>query len=620
MKMRMPSIPLITVDPYFSVWSRTDLCKDYPVHWTGSRNAVRGTVTVDGESLMFWGKSKEPKLPQVSVDADAMSTTVVFENEKIRLTAFFLSPMLVDDLYLASRPVSYIKFKYDNLDGTDHDVSVKLSFSEEFVLNKAGEGRAWSKNEKIDGLTCIRMGNGKQDILWRNGDNIRIDWGYFYLAALGEAETGNEVYDDIYSVYAEKKLDKEALFIVAYDDIKSIMYFNEPLEAYWKKDGKCILCAIKEAAGEFDALKKRAKDFSDKLYDEAVAKGGEKYAELLLLSYRQIMAAHKLVVDKEGKNLYISKECFSNGCAATVDVTYPSAPMFLKYNTELLKGMLRPVFRFAGSDKWQFDFAPHDVGKYPLLNGQVYCAGKLEGQMPVEESGNIIILIAAICEADGNTEFAEEYLDYLDKWNRYLVEFGEDPSNQLCTDDFAGHLAHNCNLSIKAIMGITGYAKILTRLGRKDEAAKFTEIAKKYADSFISRAANSDGSFRLAYDRPETFSLKYNAVWDKLWNTNLFPENFYKGEVERYKKELLPYGVPLDSREKYTKSDWTLWAACLSDSRADFELLVDRMWNAFNTMRTRVPMTDWYYADTSEMRGFQHRTVQGGLFLKLMFD
>ena len=78
--------------------------------------------------------------------------------------------------------------------------------------------------------------------------------------------------------------------------------------------------------------------------------------------------------------------------------------------------------------------------------------------------------------------------------------------------------------------------------------------------------------------------------------------------------------MPLDNRERYTKSDWLVWAACLSDDRADFEYLIDPLWRAYDTMRTRVPMTDWYFCDTSEMRGFRHRTVQGGLFLKLMFD
>ena len=124
----------------------------------------------------------------------------------------------------------------------------------------------------------------------------------------------------------------------------------------------------------------------------------------------------------------------------------------------------------------------------------------------------------------------------------------------------------------------------------------------------------------MAYDQPDTFSLKYNAVWDKVWKTNLFPASFYAGEIARYKEEALPYGVPLDTRERYTKSDWELWAACLTDDEADFDYLTGLIWKAFDTMRTRVPMTDWYFADTSEQRGFQHRSVQGGLFLKLLMS
>ena len=378
--------------------------------------------------------------------------------------------------------------------------------------------------------------------------------------------------------------------------------------------------SISEAYAEYDALTKKCTDFSDKIYTEASAKGGEKYAELLLLAYRQVMAAHKLVVDNDGNNLYISKECFSNGCAATVDVTYPSAPMYLLYNTELLKGMLRPIFRYANSDAWKFDFAPHDVGQYPLVNGQVYGNNELKWQMPVEECGNMIILVSAICKADCDYSFAKENFDILEKWSNYLVKFGKDPEHQICTDDFAGHLAHNCNLSLKAIMGLAGFSDILRKLGKPAQSEELLAIAKDYAVSFLKNAENPDGSYRLAYDIEGTFSLKYNSVWDKIWKTELFPESFFKAEIEKYKKEALPYGVPLDSREKYTKSDWLIWAACLADSREDFEFFAELLWNAYNTMRTRVPMTDWYYTDTSEMVGFRHRTVQGGLFIKLMLD
>ena len=622
MKMRMPSIPLITVDPYFSVW--TDNINSKPTtHWTAAENNIIGYVTIDGKVYRFLGDDDNrsiTKMNVVSVDADAFTTTVVYESEEIRLTAEFTSPMLVTELFYASRPVSYLKLAHESLDGKAHKVSAKIYVTEELVLNKANEGKAWSEDVAIDGLSCVKIGSGDQKILWRSGDDVRIDWGYCYLAAEGEAKTGNAVIENLYSIYLESEIEKEKLFLFAYDDIESMVYFGENLKAYWKNDGKTIEEAIREAAGEYDSLRAKCDAFSKKIEADAVAKGGEKYAELLLLAYRQVMAAHKLVVDKDGNNLYISKECFSNGCAATVDVTYPSAPMYLLYNTELLKGMLRPIFRYAASEAWEYDFAPHDVGQYPLVNGQVYGNNELKWQMPVEECGNMIILVSAICKADGEFSFAEENFELLEKWSKYLIKYGKDPEHQLCTDDFAGHLAHNCNLSLKAIMGITGFADILKNLGKENEAEKLLAIAKDYADSFIKNAENEDGSYRLAYDRPGTFSLKYNSVWDKIWKTGLFPESFFKSEIERYKKEALPYGVPLDSREKYTKSDWLIWVASLADNKDDFEFFSSLLWKAYDTMRTRVPMTDWYYTDTSEMVGFRHRTVQGGLFIRLMLD
>ncbi len=623
MKMRAPALPIINIDPYFSVWAQESVF-DTLVHWTGSDNTILGRVFVDGEEYRFLGdntgKTKTPEMEIESIDTDAFSTVITYKNDKIKLTVHFTSPTLIDDLYYVSRPVAYCKVSYTSLDGDTHNVKVKFSCSEELVLNKKGEGRAYSRKVDIDGMSVIKMGNGEQNILSRSGDDIRIDWGYLYLGVVGEAEVDNEVFDEMYAVYCQKELDDDALFVFAYDDMESIVYFKENLKAYWKKDGKTITEAISEAVKDYDELLKKCNEFSAKVKADATAKGGEEYAELLLLAYRQVMAAHKLVVDNEGNNLFISKECFSNGCAATVDVTYPSAPMFLLYNPELLKGMLRPVFRYASTDEWEYDFAPHDVGQYPILNGQVYAENRLECQMPVEECGNMIILVAAICDAENDVSFAKAHIDTLDKWSQYLIRYGLDPEHQLCTDDFAGHLAHNVNLSIKAIMGIAGYSRILAKLGETKKAEEMMAIAKDYAKSLVKNAVNSDGSYRLAYDKPETFSLKYNSVWDKIWKTDLFPTEFYQGEIARYKKEMLPYGVPLDSREKYTKSDWLVWAACLAESKEDFEEIVHPLWQAYNTMRTRVPMTDWYFCDTSHMRGFQHRTVQGGLYIKLMLD
>ena len=618
MKLRAPSVPLITVDPYFSVWSAADkLYEKNTVHWTGKDNTIKGIVKIDGEDFSFMGKNDCSAIKQTSVDISAMFTDYVFENEKIKLYVTFFSSLFTDDLYLLSRPASYMSVKYSSRDGKTHEVSVSITADETLCTDKKGDREIDFVNGKTGDISFGKMGTKAQKILNRSGDDVRIDWGYFYLCA----KDGNvSVKDD--TVCADICLceGKESLVVFAYDDIKALEYFGKHTDAYWKISGKEIEEIISEAFLDYEKISAKGRAFSEKLCNEAFEKGGEKYAQLLLLAYRQAIAAHKLSVDENGNVLFISKECFSNGCAATVDVTYPSAPLFLKYNTELLKGMLRPIFRYAESDAWEYDFAPHDVGQYPLLNGQVYAENRLEYQMPVEECGNMLILCAAITETDGNTDFVSLYTDTLNQWCKYLIEYGEDPGNQLCTDDFAGHLAHNCNLSLKAIFGIVGYSKILKAMGKDEEAENYLQIAKDMAKSWTIRAANSDGSFRLAFDRPESFSMKYNIIWDKIWKTDIFPSYIINSEFSSYRKKINPFGLPLDERSDYTKSDWLVWCACMAYSKEEFEEFIEPLWRSYHYTSSRVPMTDWYFTSTSIQRGFQNRTVQGGLFIKLLMD
>lgn len=632
MRLRPPAYPLITIDPNFSIWSASDILTDTDtIHWTSTPMVISGVAVVDGKEMRVIGKYGSETIPamiQTGADCDAFSTVYVFEDAGVRLTLRFTSPVIPDDLYLLSRPVSYLEIRKESIDGKRHDVKFRVSVAEDVCMNVRGDGEVEFGGFSSGKLNSVSMGLKEQKMLQRCGDNLRIEWGYFYLT--GEGTTGHFTDGDGTSfVYLETGLSSGSQLVsFAYDDIKSIEYFGKHLTSYWNRSGEKIADVIVGAHSDYKKVMRKCADIADKLFCDAVRAGGEKYAELLELAFRQAVAAHKVAVDEDGNVLFISKECFSNGCVATVDVSYPSMPMFLLYNPELIKGMMRPIYKYARSGVWKFDFAPHDCGRYPLVNGQQYGEDPAR-QMPVEECGNMIIMEAAVAVASKDASFAAEHMDLLEKWLKYLIDNGKDPENQLCTDDFTGHMAHNCNLTLKAIMGIAGFGIIKGMLGDMASRRKYISMARSMALDWAKRASDGDGSYRLAFDKPGTYSMKYNIIWDKLFGLDLMPPEVIASEVASYVHKQNVYGLPLDSRESYTKSDWLVWVAALANDRREFEELVEPLWNAYNSMTSRVPMTDfystvtgYYHAHFSKSenieKGFKNRTVIGGLFIKLL--
>jgi hypothetical protein len=591
-------------------------------------------------------KSFEQTAVQKSVNVMPTQTFYEFECGPVKLDLIFTSPLLMNDLALLSRPVNYITWQARSLDEKKHNVQIYFEASPEWAVNTIGQPMTAERLTRNE-LIYLKTGTVEQPVLAKNGDDMRIDWGYFYLTGKSDKSVTMSVGDPtilkkefalngklsnsfdnslIHKMYQKMpalsysrefgKVGKKVIvghIMVGYDDILAIQYFGDNLPAYWKKDGSVdIRQAFEAAENNYSSVIEKCSLFDKQMMTDAESAGGKKYAEMCALTYRQSIAAHKLVKGKDGELLFFSKENNSGGFIATVDVTYPSSPLYLLYNPDLLKGMLNGIFYFSESGKYTKPFAAHDLGKYPLVNGQNY---NQEG-MPVEESGNMLILTTATV-MEGNAAYAEKHWITLSTWANYLLENGLDPANQLCTDDFAGHLAHNANLSVKAILGIACYGKLAGMLGKNDIAVKYLETARKMAIEWI-RLDDEADHFRLAFDRPDTWSQKYNLVWNSLLKLHIFPDTIAEKEVAYYLTKQLPYGLPIDSRMTYTKSDWVIWTATLASDIETFKKFTDPIWKYCNETQTRIPVSDWHETTDGKSVGFRARSVVGGYFMKML--
>ena len=361
---------------------------------------------------------------------------------------------------------------------------------------------------------------------------------------------------------------------------------------------------------------------------------------------------------KTGKTLFISRENGSAGCASTLDITYPSAPLFLRYNPELLRGMLYPIFEFSKTKVWENKpFAPHDVGMYPLCYGEsyslknkgskyldgiadipyvenqryitlpkIYQAKKdmdyyeLKRTMPIEESSNVLILAYASYLQDGKTEIFKENYELLKKWADYLAEHGKTPESQLCTDDFCGRKEKNVNLTIKAIFGLYAFAKIAQTIG--EDGRLYEEKAKEIANFVEEFCADKPYMPATFDDQEDSYSMKYNLVFDLYFGSALFTQKTFEKEVACYRKNMCPYGVKLYSEmnKDSTKSDWLVWVACFSKDESYREEIYSSIVRSMQDTKTRIPFSDWYFVDTAEPCPciFKARSAQGALFMPLL--
>lgn len=691
--LRPPSVPLVTVDPYFSIWSPANRLTDAETeHWSGRKHPLHLMVRIDGKPYRLMGAEpvSVPAMKQKNLEVGPLTTKYVFENEAAEFTVTFTTPFLPNKLYTVQMPMTLITVSFESKDSKKHDIGVYFDAGAEITVNTPDQTVVEQKVPEKNDIGVIAVGTDSQNYLGRRGDDVRIDWGYLALAvrntsgkplfgvktdrpyfapssrvpmpilktfsvrngekARNEFATTGELTSElepekVYRVdeshfaltttWEMRQTESMHLPIILYyydvysiryfgEDIASVKFFDEgeeitnelPLEEklHGMADGMWSLVMLENFHDE-------CREFEKTFFEDLTAVGGKDYAQLCALAYRHAFAAQKVVTDSNRMPLMFSKENNSNGSIGTVDLMYPCSPLLLYYSPALQKATMQPIFDYANTEKWKFPFAPHDVGTYPHATGQTYGGAERseENQMPVEESANMIIQVAALAVAENKADYAALHWDTLTRWADYLLEKGFDPENQLCTDDFAGHLAHNVNLSAKAIVAIAAYAQLAEKLGKTELAKKYRNKAEEFAARWVKEADDGD-HYRLAFDKPGSWSMKYNLMWDDILELNLFPKEVMQKEIAYYKTQMRPYGLPLDNRSLYTKNDWILWIATMCENETDFNAFVDPVVRYVNETPSRVPLSDWYYTDSARQVGFKARSVVGAFWAPMLKD
>ena len=648
--LRPPAVPLVTSDPYLSIWSEADhLTDDVTRHWTHREHPLVSLIRVDGKAYRLMGTTPGavPAMPQTGLQVTPTRSIYDFDGVGVHVTLTFMTAALPSDLDVLTRPLSYLTWSVNATDGQTHTVSVYDSASSLLAVNTPEQKVEWSR-EAMGPLTALKVGTVDQTLLSPAGDDTRIDWGYAYVAAptapsqaaigrgdaleSGFASAGTlPAQDEANTPRAASENTPTLAFVfalgqvgaapvsrhlmVAYDELYSIKLAGRNLRPYWRRNGTTPDAMLQAAEKDYPDLVTRCAAFDADLTADLTKVGGARYAQICALAYRQALAATGIAVDSNGKPLMFTKENTSNGDIATSDVLFPSAPVWLFLSPTLAKASAVPILEYAASPQWKFPNSPHDLGTYPNASA----TGDPGEAMPVEESGNMLLLCDGIAKADGSADFVKPYWPQLTQWARYLEQYGLDPGDQLCTDDFMGHLAHNANLSVKAILALAAYGDLCRMRGDAAGAAKYAKLAKDDAAHW-ERVADAGDHSLLAFDKPGTWSQKYNMVWDKVLGLNVFPPSVAQKEIAYYKVKMGTFGVPLDSRTRIGDTDHSFFSATLADNQADFETLISPFYDYLNGTTTRIPMLDTYLTDDIHSDGLHARSVVGGVFARMLTD
>jgi hypothetical protein len=674
--IRPPAAPLAVRNPYVSTWlPATALPATWPQFWQGHTTAMGGIARIDGVSYMFMGdpgiiltvpngnhgtpsttQGFEQALQQTKLEVTPTRSRFTLEGGGVQLVAEFLSPVEPGDTRRQSIPFSYLTLSARSIDGHTHDVqlyadisgewcsaddSQQITWSPSQVSYSGGTLQVWSaelasqqplteQNQQAAWGSTVWATPGNSALTYQSGQDVVVRAQFVNNGKLANSnDTNYRAISNNWPVFAFSadlgQLGSSARTVplsIGLARTPAVSYLGQNLQPWWSKEFSSWQDMLGFFHGDLPAAQRRATSLDQRITGDAQAAGGTVYAGLCTIALRQAYGGTELVVGPDGQPWAFLKEISSDGNVSTVDVLYPASPVWIYADPGYLALLLTPLLAYAESGNWPEDFAPHDLGSsYPVAGGHNDGGGE---NMPVEESGNMLIMAAAYVQQvpSAARAFATAHYTVLKKWADYLVANLPDPGFQNQTDDFAGSIAHSVNLALKGIIAVAAFGQIAKAAGNSADAASYTAQAKQFIGYWVTHAQDpSAAHLDLTYNGDGggdgTWGTTYNGFADRLLGTGLIPASVLAEQAAWYPRVSNLFGLPLQVPHSYAKSDWELWTAAWLSNYPVGRQLIEQVYTYANTTPNRVPFSDLYDTISGNQAGFQARPVQGGIFALL---
>ncbi|KII95062.1 hypothetical protein PLICRDRAFT_48031 [Plicaturopsis crispa FD-325 SS-3] len=655
-----PSYPLAVRSPYLSTWlpqgSGTALNAAWPQFWTGTTVGWAGYARVDGTVYTILGipvvsGTTTTQATQKSAEFTSTQSVFVLSAGPVDVTLTFLSPVEPQDLVKQSLPFSYLSVSAASTDGGSHSVQIYTDVTAEWVATDPTIVASWNtttgsilthqvqvqnqtkyaetKDQILQGSVYYSTASSN-NVTYQTGEDTVVRAQFIKNGKLANTQDTNfraiqdqwPVFGFAHDLGTVNSTGTAVLFSVGHVRDPAIQYVvagggTQDRSVYFWSQYSSVADVISAFLGDWQNALSTANAFDKKVNGDASAISNN-YASIVALSLRQVFGAIEITISKESSGgwntsdvLVSMKEISSDGNVNTVDVIFPAWPAFLYANSALGKYLLLGLFEYQATGLYPNTWSVHDLGaSYPKAIG--HNDGKDEA-MPLEECGNMLIMTLSHYQKTGDKSLITTYSGLLDQWTQYLIAEALIPANQISTDDFAGSLANQTNLAIKGIVGIKAMSQIASILGDNAKSSNYSSIAASYVTQWQSLATSSDGKhLTLSYGNDSSWGLSYNLYGDKLLSLDLFPDSVYTMQDAWYPTVAGAYGVPLDTRHTYTKSDWQIYAAAIATDTTTRDLFINSVQKYNAGGANNAPFGDWYETKDGTQEGFRARPVVGG--------